>query len=304
MHRPERSDKKPLILYHADCSDGFCAAWVAWRIYKDVAEYYPASYGTEPPWELIDGNDVIILDFCYSYEAMKQISARAWRLVVLDHHKTAAEDMKRLVQEGYPEHILFTFDMERSGAGLARDFYYRNELLYINQDTRGMVDSWLVDYTQDRDLWRFALPHSKQISTYIGTLPFDFEAYENVHTNVTVEEAMVLGTGAQRYLQMFAEKTAKQAFTVDFMGYANIPLVNVTRIGVSEVVGLLAERPNTPFAVGWSQRGDGKIEVSLRSRGNFDVSALAKLMRGGGHVNAAGFVVDTKVHHWFPFVRG
>jgi len=45
-----------------------------------------------------------------------------------------------------------------------------------------------------------------------------------------------------------------------------------------------------PFAVGWFQRCDGMFQYSLRSRGEVDVSEVAKRFGGGGHVKAAGFV--------------
>ena len=41
--------------------------------------------------------------------------------------------------------------------------------------------------------------------------------------------------------------------------------------------------------MGWFERGDGKIQFSLRSNGDIDVSAIAKIYNGGGHKNAAGF---------------
>ena len=41
---------------------------------------------------------------------------------------------------------------------------------------------------------------------------------------------------------------------------------------------------------------DGRFQYSLRSRGDFDVSELAKKHGGGGHKGAAGFVVDELVH--------
>jgi hypothetical protein len=50
-----------------------------------------------------------------------------------------------------------------------------------------------------------------------------------------------------------------------------------------------------PFAMGWYQRGDGRYAYSLRSRGDFDVSELAKKYGGGGHKNAAGFLVESRV---------
>ena len=38
--------------------------------------------------------------------------------------------------------------------------------------------------------------------------------------------------------------------------------------------------------------GDGQAHCSLRSNGDYDVSAIAKAFGGGGHRNAAGFSTD------------
>lgn len=46
------------------------------------------------------------------------------------------------------------------------------------------------------------------------------------------------------------------------------------------------------FGLVWSMAGDGQIHCSLRSNGDYDVSAIAKAFGGGGHRNAAGFSTD------------
>lgn len=53
----------------------------------------------------------------------------------------------------------------------------------------------------------------------------------------------------------------------------------------------LANKSGT-FGLVWSMAGDGQIHCSLRSNGDYDVSAIAKVFGGGGHRNAAGFSTD------------
>ena len=38
---------KPLVLYHANCADGFGAAFAAWLKLGDEAEYVACSYGKQ-----------------------------------------------------------------------------------------------------------------------------------------------------------------------------------------------------------------------------------------------------------------
>ena len=53
----------------------------------------------------------------------------------------------------------------------------------------------------------------------------------------------------------------------------------------------LANKSGT-FGLVWSMAGDGQVHCSLRSNGEYDVSAIAKVFGGGGHRNAAGFSTD------------
>lgn len=113
------------------------------------AECVPASYGDEPP-DCSD-RDVIIVDFSYPRDVLEYMAEQAKSLRVLDHHKTAAADL-----DGFPGAI---FDRDRSGAGLAWD-----ELV-------GGKRPEIVDFVEDRDLWRYSLPNSRAINAWISSLP-------------------------------------------------------------------------------------------------------------------------------------
>ena len=67
---------------------------------------------------------------------------------------------------------------------------------------------------------------------------------------------------------------------------ANAPAVLASDLGHE-----LANKSGT-FGLVWSMAGDGQIHCSLRSNGDYDVSAIAKAFGGGGHRNAAGFSTD------------
>ena len=78
---------------------------------------------------------------------------------------------------------------------------------------------------------------------------------------------------------------------VDIAGH-RVPCVNTT-ILVSEVAGCLAETySDAPFGAIFFVLNTGEVVYSLRSRGEFDVSEVAKQYGGGGHKNAAGFKID------------
>ena len=59
----------------------------------------------------------------------------------------------------------------------------------------------------------------------------------------------------------------------------------------SDVGHELANQSGT-FGLLWSIDKDNNCRCSLRSNGDYDVSAIAKAFGGGGHRNAAGFTTD------------
>lgn len=284
--------KQKVVFYHDDCVDGMTSAWVAWRHLKDEAWYIPVQHSPDPhvPWNVLD-KDVYIVDFCFPVDVMRTIAVQARSLVVLDHHKTAQEAMRQFAWEMKDiDHVYIKFDMERSGAGLTARYF-------------GEPDNWWVNYVEDRDLWRFKLDKSETINAFIQSVERSIDKYESTYASLDVEEAIVLGMGAQRYLDMYVREVTKHSRSVTFCGYDNVPMINAPFVGISEVVGHLAR--HALFAVGWSQKGNGDVVFSLRSRGEFDVSELAKRFGGGGHRGAAGFTVRAPdIDALFPALGG
>lgn len=259
---------KPLIIYHGGCRDGFCAAWVAHRSLGDC-DFHAGYYGQQPPD--VTGRDVYVLDFSYPRDVMDNMNARAGSMLVLDHHKTAAEAIA-----GAP---YARFDMERSGAGMTWDRF--------GDGKRPL----LVDYVEDRDLWRHALPYSREVNAWIGTLAFDFAIWDTA-AMATLREATSWGKVAQAKTDQYVREVKKNARRWTFEGH-DVPIVNAPQVDISELLDALVQ--GEPFAMGWWQRADGVFQYSLRSRGDFDVSDLAKRHGGGGHKNAAGFQSPTLI---------
>lgn len=147
-----------LVLYHANCPDGFCAAWVC-RLAMPDCECIPVMYGQEPPD--VNRREVFIVDFSYPRNVLERMNREADSLVVLDHHKTAQADL-----EGLP---YCHFDMNKSGGRLAWEHFFP-----------GKESPWLVDYTEARDLWTFHLPFSREVSAAIASYPMDFQLWNEL----------------------------------------------------------------------------------------------------------------------------
>lgn len=271
---------KTLIIYHSSCRDGFCAAFVIRHALltdyfrQDELEFHPAHYGTPAPD--VTGKHVYIADFCYPLEVMRKIATDAESLTVFDHHKTAEPILKDLDAEGLNCEICF--DNNRSGARLAWDYFRSFEEPW-----------WLIQYVEDRDLWRWALPNSKAVNAYIATLPFEFGAWEQVRMSDTAESVVEAGRAVLAKILRGAEAGFRQARFVTFAGHENIPVINAACSDISDVLDYAIQQTGAPFSVGWFQRADGLFQYSLRSRDGFDVAELAKKFGGGGHKAAAGF---------------
>ena len=259
-----------IIIYHRNCYDGFTAAWIARNRYgEDGNRFVGANYGEEPP--TVDGEEVLIVDFSYPRDVLEGMRERASSLQVLDHHKTAEEALRNLPY--------CTFDMGRSGAGLAWDVLI------------GGTRPWLVDVVEDRDLWRLALPHTEVAHCLIASTPFTFKDWDELAA-MPVTRAIELGKGAWKYKQQYITKAAEHARSMNLLGYQNVPVVNVPYMGISDTLDhILKQYSDVPFAMGWFWRDDGQFQYSLRSlpSSGIDVSAIAKTQGGGGHANAAGF---------------
>jgi uncharacterized protein len=282
---------RPLVLYHANCPDGFCSAWVAYLKFRDEADYLPVQYGQPPPD--VSGRGVYILDFSYKRPVMREILSRAHKVVVQDHHKTAEAELAGIVDEfiSRPDLIanppgselpVIHFDMSKSGGRLSWEYFFPGE-----------PAPWLVNYTEDRDLWKWALPNSKEVNAAIASHPHDFDLWDrwdmranggNATPTLLAEE----GRAILRYQAQQVEHICANAREMRLDGH-DILAVN-TSVLFSEVAGKLAE--GKPFGAAWFVRQDGKQQWSLRSRdGGVDVSEVAKRRGGGGHHNAAGFEV-------------
>src|SRR5271165_1552709 len=86
----EVANDVPLVIYHGNCQDGFCAAWAVWVCHPDW-EFYPAKHGDAPPD--VAGRIVYMLDFSYKKDVIMAMAAVAEEILILDHHKTAEAEL-------------------------------------------------------------------------------------------------------------------------------------------------------------------------------------------------------------------
>ena len=206
-----------------------------------------------------------MVDIAYPRDVALALRDRVRELVILDHHKSAQEDIGDL--------DFVTFDMDRSGAMMGWN--------YMHPDQEPPP---LIRYVQDRDLWRFALPNSREVTAALGSYPMDFTVWQNLDVADLARE----GTAILRFRGQTVRTIVGFARWGEIGGH-RVPIVNATAHWSDVGEAMLQTFPEAPFVGAYFEDSEGVRRWSLRSRPDFDVSEVAKKLGGGGHRQASGF---------------
>lgn len=286
---------KTFVLYHGNCMDGFGAAYSAWLTFRDGAKYIAVQYKGDLTYDDIPAqiktgdNHIYLLDFCYSGSIIRQLIAEGNTVTILDHHRTAKENIESLRKDGTipKDKLNITFDMDRSGAGIAWDYFQFLERPAI------------IKYLEDSDLWKFELPESKKIRAYMQSVPYRFKDYEDTHKDMDDEVDFSRVAYAGAILLRFQEKQVEQicrSASIKNTKYGQCAFLN-SNMYVSEVGNaLLKMYPEIEYSMSYRAEEEGTTTFSLRSTGReADVGRIAESFGGGGHPAAAGFVINKEI---------
>ena len=275
---PDKNDPRPLVIYHGrNCPDGFAAALAAWLFYDGQAEFLAVDHGDihgVDDLPALTGRAVYILDFSFAEHILRGIDERAAKLVMLDHHLSAAEQLAGFSCRSGVVH----FDMTKSGARLAWEFFHPDQ---------PMPD--LVRFVEDRDIWVWQYPDSAGFLAALDMEPFDFARWHTISRFDAAQQAAYIerGNAMDAKFNLLATQIAEAAQAVTFNGLAGL-MVNAPGVFHSQVGDLLSQKSGT-FALLWSVDKAGVVKCGLRSQRHFSCIALARSMGGGGHAQACGF---------------
>jgi len=306
------------VLYHADCPDGFGAAYAAWLHFGDHAAYRPMHHGE--PWEMaeISGHAVYILDFSFPPALLEAMAGLAESVIQIDHHASARQPWaSRLTHAadgresfGHPSlPLTVIFDLEKSGARLAWEYFHPEQPVPL-----------LIRHIEDTDLWRFALPGTRAFSRALRLRPFAFATWDDLARRMSNVDAtdykafLAEGAAIERFYQAEIAHLAQSPLIMpaSLRGEPLDPLqarrhdlptisdgertwrainglaINASALFASELANRLAEQSGS-FGLIWQLGAGGEAIVSLRAAGKVDVAEIATRYGGGGHPNAAGF---------------
>ncbi len=258
-----------LCIYHGNCADGFSGAWVVRRALGNATEFHAGVYQSPPPD--VRKRHVVLVDFSYKRPVMEKIVSEAQSVLVLDHHKTARDDLVNLTG------AQVIFDMERAGSKIAWDYYFPNE-----------APPPVLLHVEDRDLWRFALPKTREIQANIFSYPYDFAVWDRLMASDPVVLAVEGEAIERKHFKDIDELLGVVQRRMNIGGH-NVPVANLPYTLVSDAAHKMAQ--GEPFAACYWDTPKGRIFGLRSTDAGVDVSEIAKPYGGGGHRNAAGFTL-------------
>ncbi|MFY0620868.1 MAG: phosphohydrolase [Pelagimonas sp.] len=229
-------------------------------------------------------------NFSYKRPVLEEMAKTARSILVLDHHESAERELagfpfaKNVDDYHFGAGITAQFDMSRSGAQLAWDFF---------RPGYGPRRPALIDYVADRDLWRFELPSSREINEAINNLTFDFDVWSDLSIDMQdfSYRSSLARSGADLMKRTFSDVTQIISLTERDMriGGHVVKVANCPKRLASDVAGELSHAG--AFGACYYDGPKGRV-FSLRQRSDgIPVNAIAELYGGGGHPKAAGFTM-------------
>ncbi|KNC54635.1 vacuolar proton pump subunit F [Thecamonas trahens ATCC 50062] len=206
---------------------------------------------------------------------MRDVAAVSANFVVLDHHTSAAVAMAGRFERTF-------FDFDRSGAMLAWQYFHP-----------GVAEAdapLLIQYIQDTDLWRFALPNAADFSAALKAQPrLSLQFLSTLLDHDELDRFIARGSAIRSYIDAAVARQLPTAGFRAFHGYETL-ILNASA-NMSELGNELARLAPIGLVYYTNHAAAGRIKVSLRTVDPaIDVSALAALHGGGGHAKAAAFV--------------
>lgn len=274
------------IVYHDKCNDGYGALAVVHKYYKgdNTIEVFPGTHGQNPVVSEFENMDVLFVDFSYKKDILKEIVSVANSVTVIDHHVSVYEDISSISE------IDYIYDIDKSGAELAWEYFY--------PDTPTPL---VVSLIGDRDLWRHNedADHLSLALVTLGYTHIEISSLLDANDN-EIYSLIEKGKSFSEYKWSLIKKLAETSdpnHKLEDGAYVNI--VNCPLGLVSDLGHYLCSKEGTPDITLLYHRDEAKemINYSLRVSDDcdYDSSAYAKSMGGGGHRRSSGFSIPDEI---------
>ena len=308
------------IFAHSHCTDGLVAASImkySLQMQHNVEpEVIFVSYGKEQEAiskaNLDSETTVYCVDFAFNKELTLELCKLAKLVYVLDHHKTAQENLEDLKTH---YNFNFIYDVDKSGASIVRDYCKQHLSLYshIKLNQKEILNK-VVNMVEDRDLWLFRLPMTKEFAEYVFAYmqPNDIDKMSIIlfkYSFDNLKEICQMGETIMNYKDNIIEKKLKSYVPVYFhVDNTKLLIINETQPDlVSQLGNELCKKYNVPVCLynisGSESSNELSVALSFRSMDHLEpVDVIARLFSGGGHRNAAAG--STKLENFVKILNG
>lgn len=325
-----------LVFYHGNCLDGVSAAYCHQQYgSRAVSKYIPMAHNeinipaiqqklSLSNIDLAQVKQVYVLDFnldkdCYHYllNANQDI-----KIIVLDHHKTAKEEIEKMNCEFAGKNIQFYFNLKYSGAVISylyfRVYFKKLEEFPKDEDVldyvvETQVQTW-IKMVHDRDLWQWKYKNTKFFTTALfskisgggednannkNKVPAELKAMCKINPSKGENVEKLIADG-----KVMVEQYENQIQSIiDERGYFEVDLfgaelgakgrgyaVNASNLFSSELGSKLCRLDDEhKYAITFAFMEKNRVKCSIRSTDDCDCSVIAKYFGGGGHPQASGF---------------
>ena len=318
----KNTGEKLCIMYHKDM-DGLIGASQIMHFIKLFADknleevsFIGCQYKEDYIGLLPEGQkDIIFIDFSPTREEAEDLLNEGHNVIVIDHHIGAFIKLDGL--ENKFVNYFYWFNNDKAGCGLANEIFIegtgREELEF---DRMSIISA----YAEDRDLWKFELPYSKEINAGLlelfndramswddvdgmwrllnTSIEFNDEWY-NPDSEEFMDLVLMLGRNKieydAKYVQKFFKLAEKKKLPLIKIGGVEMYCFNNSNL-ISEVGNKLTELdyPSCQYFIVHKYNKDGVLQtpqvvLSFRSTDELpDVRLVAVQLGGNGHRNACG----------------
>ena len=225
--------------------------------------------------------DVFIVLDCSSIDRIEPFSRgfeNADKTICIDHHisNNSFADVNQVVPDASSacEVLYDTLDDEKIDKAVAECIY------------TGII--------HDTGVFKYSCTslHTMEIAGKMMQMGIDYsDIIDNSFYKKTYVQNQILGRALLESVLFYDKKCIFSSVTRDEMNF-----YGVTGKELGGIIEQLRLTEGVEVAIFLYETGDDEYKVSLRSKKEIDVSAIAVAFGGGGHVRAAGFLAKGTVH--------
>lgn len=273
-------EKPDLVIFHANCSDGFGAKYACMKKWGTTPLYIPQQHTKEMTIDDIKfdykDKNILFTDFAFdNKEIMHEIRSQAKSIFIIDHHLTAIENLKDFNDVAY-------FDINKAACRLTWESLFPD-----------MEIPLILKYVEDRDLRSWKLPYTEEVLSVLDTLPKDVISWDAFNQSLenSFEEIISKGENIKLLFNSYLQTMLLQKKDIQIAGYKGA-IVNTSWEFSAYAADLLADKYD--FGLAWFLNNEGLVKCSFRSKNGVNVKKIAALFGGGGHADNAGCTISLR----------